>query len=327
MAVDPVPYVVHGAKHSADVFRQAHYDAMGGAHGISSVGALHVKQTGTPSNQVQVAPGGATILNTYSGGSGQAYSFRNASTTLVDVPASDSLGAKSWWIIAAVEDPQFGGAYPETPEDGPYAFLRCVPKSASIDYPHELLAEVVVPKSTAVVTNAMITSLREVARPRTQPELRTYALLSGDSSNLTTTTGGDGQAEGGQTWPVAVESAWGFLDIPDYAVYMRIVMMWTGVRSTGGNVVGHTWVQVGASVNPDNVQTQAVKYDFAGTPDTARATLVAADMKRVPASMRGTSQKIYPRGNRHPNSDSGKFLTLDGGSAMILQVEFMERAD
>src|SRR5699024_2069484 len=64
MAVDPVPYVVHGAKHSADVFRQAHYDAMGGAHGISSVGALHVKQTGTPSNQVQVAPGGATILNT-----------------------------------------------------------------------------------------------------------------------------------------------------------------------------------------------------------------------------------------------------------------------
>ena len=323
MAVDPVPYVVHGAKHSAGVFRQAHYDAMGGAHGISSVGALHVKQTGTPSNQVQVAPGGATILNTYQGGAGQAYSFRNASTTLVDVPASDSTGAKSWWIIACIEDPQFGGQAPSDPLAGPYAFIRCVAKGSNLDYPHELLAEIVVPKSTATITNAMITSKRVVARPRSEPGLRTYALLAGDSANLTTTT----PHPGGQTWPVAVEDAWGEVDVPEWATAVRVVMTWVGVRSNGGNVFGHTWVQLGANVNPDRVITQSVKYDFADTPDTARSTLVAADIRSVPAGLRGTSQKFYPRGHRDSGSDSGKFLRLDGGSAMVLQYEFMERAD
>ena len=323
MAVDPVPYVVHGAKHSADVFRQAHYDAMGGAHGISSVGALHVKQTGTPSNQVQVAPGGATILNTYQGGSGQAYSFRNASTTLVDVPASDSTGAKSWWIIACIEDPQFGGQIPADPEAGPYAFIRCVAKDSTIDYPFELLAEIVVPASTATITNLMITSKREVARPRSKPDLRTYALLAGDSANLTTTT----PYPGGQTWPTAVESAWGELDIPSYATAVRVVMTWAGVRTNGGTVSGHTWVQIGGNSNPDNVKTQAVRYDFENSSEVSRGTLVAADIVRIPAELRGTSQKFYPRGHRDAASDSGKFLRLDGGSAMVLQVEFLERAD
>src|SRR5699024_2287161 len=78
MAVDPVPYVVHGAKHSADVFRQAFHDSTGGAEGISTPTSFHVRQTATPSNQVRVRPGGAIVLNSYQGGAGQSYGIRNA---------------------------------------------------------------------------------------------------------------------------------------------------------------------------------------------------------------------------------------------------------
>jgi hypothetical protein len=96
MAVDPVPYVVHGAKHSADVFRQAFFDSTSGAEGVSSPTAMGVKATGTPSNQVRVFPGGVLIPNTYQGGEGQSYTGRNASLKpLVDVPASDSTGPRS----------------------------------------------------------------------------------------------------------------------------------------------------------------------------------------------------------------------------------------
>src|SRR5699024_12548074 len=130
-----------------------------------------------------------------------------------------------------------------------------------------------------------------------------------------------------QTSSVAVQYAWGEVDVPERATAVRVVMTCVGVRSNGGNVFGHTCVQLGANVKPVRVNTQSVKYDFADTPDTARSTLVAADIRSVPAGLRGTSQKFYPRGHRDSGSDSGKFLRLDGGSAMVLQYEFMERAD
>lgn len=320
MAVDPVPYVIHGAKHSADVFRQAHYDAMGGAHGISSVGALHVKQTGTPSNQVQVAPGGATILNTYQGGAGQAYSFRNASTTLVDVPASDSTGAKSWWIIACIEDPQFGGQSPSDPLVGPYAFIRCVAKNSTIDYPYELLAEIVVPKSTATITNSMIASKREVARPRSKPELRTYALLAEDRESLDT-IGTDSNT--GETWPRQADTVQTPIDIPEWATRARIVQTWSGVTSSSGVSSGLVWVQIGGDGNPNRVKTQTVKYRSAAT--SAREVIIVADMVWIPRELRGTSQKFIPRGNKEASADTS--VVVDGASAIITQVEFMERAD
>src|SRR5699024_9873322 len=166
MAVDPVPYVVHGAKHSADVFRQAFHDSTGGGEGISTPTALHTRQTATPSNQVRVRPGGAIILNSYQGGAGQSYAVRVASDTTVDVPASDSTGSKSWFIIVRISDPQFAGQAPSDPKNGPYVFLECVSQSETITDPHLKLASVVVPASTATITNSMITSLRELANPR-----------------------------------------------------------------------------------------------------------------------------------------------------------------
>src|SRR5699024_2488789 len=153
----------HGAKHSADVFRQAFHDSTGGAEGISRPTDLHVKQTGTPSNQVQVAPGGVTIPNSYTGGAGQSYSLRNACTTFVDVPASDSTGAKSWKIVAKIVAPHLAAQAPVDPLAGSYSFIECVRLSATVPHPLYVLAEIVVPAPTSTITNSMITSRREVA--------------------------------------------------------------------------------------------------------------------------------------------------------------------
>ena len=326
MALRPVPWAIgNGAENSVELARAGLYVGSNGATGIVGVNDFKVSALPTPGAAVRVIKGTGVIASTYPGTFGQSYAVQEQSNTDVPVAATGSSGAAVKYVYVLIEDTQYGGQTPPSVENGPYNSYQVTTTLPSAQ-PYLLLARINQPASTATITNSMITDLRKVANPRKQPELRTYALLSGDSSNLTTTTGGDGQT-GGQTWPGAVEEAWGELDIPSWATWMKIVMMWTGVRTTGGKVTGHTWVQVGATANPDNVKTQVVRYDMSDPSNVSRNTLVAADIKRVPASLRGTSQKFYPRGNRDTISDSGKFLSLDGGSAMVLQVEFMEQAD
>ncbi len=61
--------------------------------------------------------------------------------------------------------------------------------SATISDPHYRLARIVVPASTATITNSMITSLRELANPRSKrvvaprPNVTNDAGLSLTSSN------------------------------------------------------------------------------------------------------------------------------------------------
>src|SRR5699024_657362 len=134
---------------------------------------------------------------TYQGGAGQSYAGRNASETLVDVPASDSTGAKSWNIIFRVQDPQFGGPEPADKESGPYSFIECVAKSANVSDPHCVLAEVNVPKSTATITNAMISSKRKLAQPKREQLMFGRPRVSADMSRSL----GFSVADGGEYFP------------------------------------------------------------------------------------------------------------------------------
>lgn len=327
MPLRPVPWAIgNGAENSVELARVGLYAGTGAATGVIEPGDFKVSALPVPGAAVRASKGTGVIKSTYPGVFGQSYGVQEQSHEDIPVAATGSSGAAKKYAYVLIEDTQYSGQEPDSVEDGPYNNYH-VTTTLPQNQPYLLLAEINQPKSTATITNAMITDRREIAVPFSKPELRTYALLSGDSSNLTTTTGGDGQQSGGQTWPVAVEAAWGEVKIPEKANYMRIVMMWTGVRSTGGKVTGFTWVQVGATSNDDNVKTQVVRYDFASPSNVSRETLVAADMKKVPKSMRGTLQKFYPRGNRDPISDSGKFLTLDGGSAMVLQLEFLQQVE
>lgn len=328
MAVDPVPYVVHGAKHSADVFRQAHYDATGGADGISLPPDLNVKATGTPSNQIRVSTGGATILNSYQGGGGQSYSFRNASETLVDVPASDSTGAKSYHIIARIEDPQFGGQAPDDPLAGPYAFLECVSQSATIVHPHYILADVVVPASTATITGAMITDRREVANPVVgQFTFSRPRIMEDDGKQIKLTNrltvGGVGPwwgeyFPGGAGVPNETRQK-----IPLRATHMSIRADWMGISVKGGeNSHGRYWIEFGDQNKAHGwpggrnfeYATQQFGFDTSGAGSNYKEPWPLMDQVYIPKKLRGKEVTfIFKAGLNASASTAGVTMAALGG--------------
>lgn len=326
MAVDPVPFVVHGAKHSADVFRQAHHDATSGAEGISTKGSLHVKATGTPSNQVQVAPGGATILNSYSGGAGQSYSARNASTTLVTVPASDSTGSKSWKIVLRISDPQFGGQAPADPLVGPYTFIECVSASAAITDPHIVLADVVVPASTATVTNGMITSRRELANPRSKRVVLSRPNVTGDAGMTLDSASAYPDGEWFPNVGGPNDSGWYGVDVPSWAVRMQIRCEWNGIVNNSNPGAGWFWVTFGPGGGGSTPQYQTQAFGWNSTSGNYMTNWQMEQDVWVRPEWRGTTQNFYPRAN-WTTRNSGAFVGLSATSGMVFAVRFLEEAE
>lgn len=332
MALDPVPWIVGGgAEHSPEVVRQSLFDSTGGAEGISSVGALKVSAQSTPNGTVRVAPGGAILNNRYAGGSGQSYSARNASQTSVSITATGSAGGRTDALILRILDPQYEGQPPADPNAFQYTRLVAVPAPAGITrieqlnltYPAILLARITIPANTGTITNAMITDLREVAIPRRESVLRTYAFTGGEGKVLGNTTA----YPTGSTWAEEAPDAWGSIRIPSWATRVRLTMMWAGVGAPAGNAKGYVWVQIGLNSNTDKVVTQATRYDTASSGGWTRQVFVAADDRYINPGLRGTEQKIYPRANVDASVPTAARVQLDAGSSIILQAEFIEAAD
>jgi hypothetical protein len=117
------------------------------------------------------------------GGGDQSYAARMPTVDQVGIEPTTVDGGRSDLIIARVEDP-FGGETwptPEDPEVGPYVFTRVIPDvppgTTSIldvdgDSTAITLARVDVPAATSAITAAMVTDLRQMARPRTQSSRR-----------------------------------------------------------------------------------------------------------------------------------------------------------
>ena len=330
MAVDPVPYVVHGAKHSADVFRQSLFDNTGGAAGVSSGTSLHVRQTGTPSNQVRVNPGGVIIPNTYSGGAGQSYTGRNASETLVSVPASDSTGPRTWNIIFRVQDPQFGGPAPSDPLEGPYSFIECVAKSATVSDPHYVLAEITVPASTATITNAMITSKRKLAMPKREQLMFGRPRVSADMSRSL----GYSVADGGEYFPGGGGNPNTFeVDVPTWATRIMIDAAWMSVRYAGGtNPYGEYWIEYGDEYKnrtwPNNQQfefaTQHFAFDSEGAAGTGRRDWRLMSSQHMPAKLRGKTITIAFKAGRLDTAFPATAVQMDAVSGLGMHIAFVE---
>lgn len=330
MAVDPVPAVVHGAKHSADVFRQWIDNSTGGAEGVSSPTSLNVRATGTPSGQVRVAPGGALIPNSYTGGSGQSYTGRNASETLVNVPASDSTGAKSWHIIFRVQDPQFGGPSPADAESGPYSFIECVSTSAIVSDPHYVLAEVVVPKSTSAIESSMITDSRELAQPGRWPLMLGRPLTAMDTDQKLDWT----VADGGEFFPGGGGSFNSFeVYVPKRATAIQIQAEWVSVLyGADSNPYGEYWVEYGDEYKPHtwprNRQyeygTQKFAFNSPGTSnDKSRMNWPLYSTQTIPKKYRGKTITIAFKAGRL-DSGAPADVSMDKRSGLGANVTFVE---
>lgn len=333
MALDSTPWFVGGgAHHSPEVARLLAYAATSGAEGVVEPSSLRVAAQSIPNGTVSVRPGAALILNKYPGGGQQTYVLRNATSTSVTIPPTGAGGGRSDAIIARILDPQYEGAAPADPVTFQYARIErigSVPYGLTdiaelgLPYPAILLARVTLNANMGTVGPGSITDMRQVAIPRRESILRTHALTSGDAALLSNP---GAYPNAGQTWPVSTETAWGEIQIPVWATRMKIVLMWAGITVPPGDARGQAWVQVGATVNPDNVKTQAVSYNGTNSPNTSRNMILVADERWIPPALRGTAQKFYPRANAVVGA-AASYWRLDGGSNLVLQVEFMEQAD
>lgn len=329
--IDAVPWFIAApAEHSAEVARTLAYQAIGGKEGLARAGDLLVRALPVPGGAVQVLPGAAGILNRAPGGGGQAYVGRVGAAVSVPIAATGSGSGRTDLIVFRVDDPQYGGSVPPSAEKGPYIRLDVISGvNANVtrvqDVPdHETdsavtLARVTLPASTGTVTSAMITNVSRVANPLRETVLRTYALTGSDTVELTNTT----EYPAGATWPFAVESAWGETFIPEWATRARIIMTWAGVLHTN-NSWGEVWVQVGATVVPENRKTQQVAWDAQNAAGNYRSVLIASDDIAIPVALRGGAHKFYPRARKSPASPAGSKTVLDWASSLSLQIEFYE---
>ncbi|MGP5725840.1 hypothetical protein ACTXOR_08630 [Arthrobacter rhombi] len=335
MALDPVSWMIGGPdkdtpgpKHSAEIVRQAHHDATGGAEGISTVGALKVAAMPTPGAKVRVLPGGGIVLNRYEQGNGQSYGVRNATQSEVPITATGSGGGRTDLVVIRVLDPQYEGQYPANPEEFDFTRLEVIEgvpagtktfRELNRNYPAIELAKVTLPKSTATVTAAMITDLREVAQPKVLDVWRPRPLAAPDVETLTAS------GEVGEYFPNAGGTQ--YIDIPEWATRMQVRAEWLQVRYGAGNAYGWCWLEWGPYKAPSERErkSQAFQWDTPAADNASRSNWVAVDDLYIPVALRGTTQLFVQKARRIGGVTNS--VSLDAVSGVSLQVRFLQVAD
>lgn len=321
MAEEFAPWAVDGAKHSGAVARTLAYASTSGAEGIVEPADLRVRATQTPSGSVRVAPGGIAILNRAPNGGQQTYTARNVSETLVDVEPTGSSGGRTDYVWAHIIDPEYEGQFPDNPQTAQYFFL-----TASSAQPEGngwyRLAKVVIPASTATITQAMITDLREVANPRTLDVWRPRALASSEDEALGVSS------EDGEWFPNIGGQQ--MVDIPEWATRVLISATWLQIRiGYGEHAYGQMWVEYGPFLRPSTRErtTQRYQWDSVGSRATTyRENWIVEDDCYIPVAYRGTQQAFIMKARRDGSTPVGA-VKLDGVSGVSLKLRFLESAD
>lgn len=329
MALVKVPWATGNmAENTHGLARQAFFDSTGGAEGISSVGALKVQAQTVPNGTVRVAPGGAILNNRYDLTLGQSYGARNASQTSVAITATGSAGGRTDAILLRILDPEFEGQPPANPNNFDYTRLVAVPAPAGITrieqlgltYPAILLARIMIPANTGTITNAMITDLREVARPGVWDAWRPRPNVVADTEVLKA-AGPDGEYfpnAGGEQW----------IDIPKEATRVQIRATWMGIRYQAGANFGEMWAEFGPYLRPSTrkYSTQRYMWDTAATGGVYRTNWIVEDDVYIPADIRGTNQAFIMKA-RHANAGGAHLTSIDSMSGVSLSLRFLQVAD
>ncbi|MEE1764424.1 hypothetical protein [Streptomyces sp. SP18BB07] len=184
MTWDPIPWFVENTAASEETMRLIVEAAVCGGEGIVGPTDLRVTALDVPADAVQVGVGAVIAKRrAAAGGGSQSYAARMPTVEQVDIEPAGADGPRSDLVIVRVEDPYGGEVWPEPedPEVGPYVYTRVIsdvppgttriqdiePSSTAIT-----LARIDLPTSATTVTAAMVTDLREMARPRTQTARR-----------------------------------------------------------------------------------------------------------------------------------------------------------
>lgn len=310
MALDPVPWFIGGgANHGPEVARMLAYAATAGSEGIISSTDLRVTALPTPGASVRVYPGGAALLNRYPGAPNQTYTVRNATSTDVAVPATTSSGGATRYVILRVDDPQYGGQAPANVVSGPYVRFDLVNSITNLAYPFIVLAKITQPASTATITGAMISDMREICNPR-----RKEIVLMGQptaSQNMTSSTG--------QAYPDYRPN----VEVPSWAVEVSIIATVASIASVVGNTYGEMATTLGNS-GTNQFRSANTNYDVDyGASTEQRHTFTIGAKGKIAPALRGT---VQPLGTEFRRIDGPGYLATRRGTTVIYNVTFSEAA-
>lgn len=308
-------YAVDGGMVPAAMARRATHALSSGANGVVGIHDLKVNALPTPGAGVQISRGSALAAMRTSGAHEmETYVISQDSTFNLDVPPTGG-SARTDFIIARVMDWHFTGEEPPAdPTTALYWEFARVGTLNGISYPFVPLARIAIPANRASIMGAMITDIREVAIPRRERHVFTYDLSLGEEDQL-----GD---PNGEAWP-DIGQHW--FHIPEWAVRANVVITFAQVRVPAGSTrVGHMNARIRTDNMDADVYTRTTKYEAGNPPNSMRQTYVAAGPINIPAQMRGRDAYVYTRGNWQ--SGSGSYLSLDSGSAVVIDIEFMEVA-
>ncbi|MEU2968959.1 hypothetical protein ABZ687_28780 [Streptomyces ardesiacus] len=180
MAWDGIPWFVEGTAASEETLRLIVDAAMCGGEGVVGPADLLVTALDAPAAAVQVGPGAMIAKRRAAlGGGSQSYAARMPTAEQADVVPVTVDGPRSDLVIARVEDPYGGEPWPapEDPSVGPYVFTRVIPdvpvgttsiRDIEPDSTAVTLARIDMPAGTTTITAAMVTDLRQLARPRSE---------------------------------------------------------------------------------------------------------------------------------------------------------------
>lgn len=321
MAVDPVPWFIQApAEHSAEVARTLAYQAIGGKEGLARAGDLLVQALPVPGGAVQVLPGAAGILNRGSGGDGQAYVGRVGSAVSVPIAATGSGSGRSDLIVFRVQDPQYGGDVPASPEAGPYIFLDVISgvpagttRLQSVPG-HEAdtaitLARVDLPASTGTVAAGMITNVSRVANPRKERGMIT-AYPTGVRTMGNSTYG---------PWPLTADER-PMVFVPEWAEFVRISVTIMGAKFTPGSIETVAGIRTGFGATTPGQNTIMVE-DAASS--AGRNLYAVVGTHRIPVAQRGQNQAINVQAAVSSGAGSGSWQA-DYQTSVLIDYEFSE---
>lgn len=338
-------FIGGGAEHSAEMVRRELFASQGGAEGIAEPSDLRVRPLAIPGGGVRVSIGSGFMKARNAGATNEMYMGSVVTEETVTIPPNNGSSMRRDLIVMRVHDPFWQGSpWPDPgadivdPEEAAearanaqYIFIDRIPSVPAgttrlqdvTGYENDTaitLARLDIPGTTGTITNTMITDLRKIAKPREETVVRAFG-VSGSDEKLTATTA----YPAGETWPDATVAETNFrLAIPEWATQAVIVMTISGVQYPGaGDAAGWYWAQIGQNTDADVKRTETTRWDIPATGGRQRATWVTGDTVSIPASMRGTTKRFYPRANRTTGSNTTTVIA-DAGTTVIMQVTFRE---
>jgi hypothetical protein len=321
------PLAVDGARLTSGLVRKGIYAGNGGSEGLVERIDLKVSQLATPGQGLLISAGNAVVLNRYQSVINEAYIAANPDvhTVLASQMPTSQPSAKSYLVLVTIGDQEFSQVgHPWMPAERldpvdavTYQYVRpfiveCPAGTTSfsqlnLNYPAYALARLDVPAGQTTITNAMITDLRKMARPRTE-----------EAWFVTNSSIADGISTAEpffEQWPNVAYH----VDIPRWASVAKMIVTYEGIVITPGAINGHAKIRLGAV--GDTPLTTINRTGPASGSD--RTGLTISGKVDIAPQYAGTGQDVYVMAGLTSSSYANRLAT-DAATSITVRVRFEE---